>query len=88
MTVFDYNMQVGVMLVPSYRLFYYYDASVKYNTLSRALEASVESDRTITHPWRIEYDNLFSSLEKYYNYVAGAISQRDVNTLTGRFVHL
>lgn len=84
MTVFDSDMQIGVSVVFSHDSFYYFDVGIKYDTISRKLEANIQSTKSYTHPWRIEDSALFNSVEKYYRYIVEAFN---VHSAQGKSVH-
>lgn len=88
MTVFDLSMEIGVTFVLSNNSVYYFDTSVTYNTDYREIEATIKSDKKLTHPWRMQDDNFFNSLTNYYLYVIGSINQRDITEITGKSIQI
>lgn len=86
-TVFNFNMEIGVTLIPFNNSFHFFDVTVKYSTSSRQIEADVQSEQRDAHPWQLQDDSLFDSLTNYYQYVVGSFNWRHTNTTpTGRYI--
>lgn len=83
MTIFDFNMQLGVTLVLSSEAFHYFDVSLKYNTISRKLEGNIQSAKYTLQPWRPEDNNLFDNLKNYYLYILNVLNRREI-TASGK----